>query len=242
MTLHHQSTKLANAPALIFFKGSPQISAAQGTFLFYHGLGANKETNLKELDSIANRGFLAVGIDAVGHGERRWEDFEERLASDNPSMEDSYLAGILETARETPQVIDVLIEEWSVHEKYIGVGGISMGGFITYSALLEEPRLSVAAPILGSPCWHLPWSESPHNHLDRFWPRAILSQNAGLDVNVPPENAHAFHEALTPYYEKALHKQLYVEYPKSGHFMLEEDWNVLWSHFLDWFGIHLAHK
>lgn len=240
MTLHHQTTEIAGVPAIVVHRGEAEISAAHGTVLFHHGLSARKETNVAELESLADRGFLAVGLDAVGHGARRFDDFEQRFASTNPELEENFLGAVLETARETPDLVDALIHDWHGHEDRIGVSGISMGGFVSYAALLEEPRLAVAAPVLGSPRWKLPWDESPHHHLEGFWPRAILSQNAGRDRSVPPESARAFHEALAPYYEEALHLQLYVEYPESEHFMAEGDWKVLWSRVLDWFSIHLA--
>ncbi|MBT9585456.1 hypothetical protein IV102_19090 [bacterium] len=35
------------------------------TVLFYHGLHTQKETHRKELEGLAERGFLALGADAV---------------------------------------------------------------------------------------------------------------------------------------------------------------------------------
>ena len=240
MTLHHHRCEIAGTPAIVVHRGDGSVSAARGTVLFHHGLSACKETNVKELESIADHGFLAVGLDAVGHGARRFDDFERRFSGDNPALEEDFLSVVLATARETPAVVDELVARWGSHEERMGIGGISMGGHVSYAALLEDERLSVAAPVLGSPRWKLSWPESPHRHLDRFWPRAILSQNGGQDRSVPPESARLFHEELAAYYEDALHLQLYVEYPESGHFMREVDWNVLWGRVLDWFDIHLA--
>jgi DHA2 family multidrug resistance protein len=56
-----------------------------------------------------------------------------------------------------------------------------MGGYITYAAVVADPRIRVATPILGSPQWKLPWAESPHGHVHRFFPTALLSQTAGVD-------------------------------------------------------------
>ena len=66
------------------FAGIPLLTLATDStprpvVLFYHGLHSTKETHRKELESLATRGFLAVGVDAVGHGERRIEDLSQFL-------------------------------------------------------------------------------------------------------------------------------------------------------------------
>ncbi len=61
----------ASAPALALFRGSPEDRAKLGTILFYHGFGQSKEDYRAVLSQFAEAGFLAVGIDGVGHGERR---------------------------------------------------------------------------------------------------------------------------------------------------------------------------
>ncbi len=46
-------------------------AAERGCILFFHGLGASKDVQLPDLESLAARGFLVVGVGGVGHGERR---------------------------------------------------------------------------------------------------------------------------------------------------------------------------
>src|SRR5215471_10432805 len=93
---------LASAPALLLFRTSPQDSARQGTVLFYHGFGASKETSASVLSGLAAAGFLAVGIDGIGHGERRSVDFEARFPPFEPHlMGNVHLeAALLEVVRE----------------------------------------------------------------------------------------------------------------------------------------------
>jgi pimeloyl-ACP methyl ester carboxylesterase len=230
--LAEQRTTLAGAPALLVWRGDRARAAARGAVLFYHGLGAAKEANLLELRSLAKHGFLAVGVDNAGHGERRYEDFDVRFGTSDPRP--AFLEAVSTTAAEAPRIVDALETD------RVGIAGISMGGFIAYGALLEDPRIQVATPILGSPRWWFDTPGSPHRAPERFYPRAILSQNAGRDENVPPHDARAFHAALAPHYAAAPELQRYVEYPESGHFMKEADWNTLWDNVLAWFDRHFT--
>ena len=127
--------------------GEAREAAWRGTLLFYHGFVASKESQFKELDSLARAGFLAIGVDNVGHGARRYPDFR-------------------------PQ---------------------------------------------------------------DFFPVALLSQNAARDENVPARHARALHETLAPLYAAHPEREAYLEYPESGHFMLEHEWNDLWHHTVAWY-------
>jgi alpha-beta hydrolase superfamily lysophospholipase len=42
------------------------------TVLWFHGFTAGKATHRPEFATLAEAGFLAVGIDAAGHGEIGW--------------------------------------------------------------------------------------------------------------------------------------------------------------------------
>ena len=66
---------LGPAPTLVVHVGSADAAAARGTVIVHHGLSGQKEVHGRELVSLAAAGFLAVGVDAVGHGERRWSQY-----------------------------------------------------------------------------------------------------------------------------------------------------------------------
>jgi hypothetical protein len=226
--------KLSEAPALIVHRNSIEKAAEKGTILFYHGLKACKETNMKEYLSLADRGFLSVGIDNVGHGERTYSDFEERLKREN-YFEETFLSMVQQTSEEIPSVIDELVKKGLTDPEKIGICGISMGGYITYGSVLFEKRIKAIAPVLGSPKWKSSINSSPKNHPEKFYPVALLAQNAGQDSCVPPQFARDFHEVLIPYYKESPEKIAYIEYPQSNHFMIEEEWNELWENLLNWF-------
>lgn len=58
--------RIAGAPALLCFQGSPETAARRGTVLCYHGFGGTKERLASYLSALAQAGLLAVSVDAVG--------------------------------------------------------------------------------------------------------------------------------------------------------------------------------
>jgi hypothetical protein len=69
--------RVAGVPALLRYRESPEAAAGRGTVLWYHGFGGTKERYGAYPAALAEAGFLAVSLDAVGHGERRYPDFDE---------------------------------------------------------------------------------------------------------------------------------------------------------------------
>jgi len=232
--MKEKKVKLSNAPTLLTFKESAAKAGSKGTILFYHGLKAKKEGNRKEYESLAEKGFLVAGIDNVGHGERAYPDFDS-MAKSWGEFEVFFSQMVRECALEIPRLIDNLIESYGIDSNKIGVCGISMGGYIAYSAILSDSRIKVATPILGSPTSKSNLVENPKNFPEKFYPTALLSQNAGQDTSVNPKFAREFHKKLRPYYEKAPERLKYIEYPDSGHFMVEKDWDELWENVVNWF-------
>jgi len=142
--LTQEVTTIASVPALLFFRDAIQPCAEQGTMLFYHGFGGSKEKVVAHLASLAEAGFLAIGLDAVGHGQRRFPHFaemfnDERWAGEPEATEADYLAIVRQTAGEVPLIIDELYSRGWARPKRLGMGGVSMGGEITYAAIIGDP-------------------------------------------------------------------------------------------------------
>lgn len=215
-----------------------ETNPPRGTIVFYHGLGASIAAQTTELHSLARAGFRVVGVDAVGHGVRRWPDFDARFSPEHvqENLEDVLRASVAEL----PRLLDVLIEQGLADPDRLGLAGISMGGFIAYGAVIAEPRLRVVSSILGSPRWPGLPEVSPHAHPGGFFPTALLSQNAALDENVPAEETRAFHAQLEPHYMTAPDRLRYIEHAGCGHFMPADRWEVLWTQVVEWFLRHLS--
>jgi uncharacterized protein len=212
---------------------------ALGTILVYHGLGACKETQRPECRILADAGFVAVGVDAWGHGARRLPDFESLVSG--PDSHRALLEMVLFSVEEIPAIIDALHARLGAAAGQLGLVGISFGAYIAFDAARRERRLRLAIPILGSPDWTVgargdEWmlGQSPHLSPHAFAPTALLMINAGLDENVPPAAARSFAETLAPCYRDTPDRLRYLEYPSSGHFMREEDWHDAWVSCVGW--------
>ena len=236
-----QHLSLVSVPALALFHGTAEQSARQGTILFYHGFGTSKETYVSILQQLAEAGFLVIGIDAVGHGERRYPDFAKRFPPFEPpflgnlQLEAAFLSLVRATVQEIPALLDALLERGWAYPGRIGIAGHSMGGFVTYAAVVADPRIQVAAAVSGSPRWKLPWPDSPHLHLERFFPTALLSQIAANDTQVPPDDARELHTSLAPYYTQTPERLRLIEYPDATHALSERAWGEV----VRWFTIFI---
>jgi dienelactone hydrolase len=218
---------IAGVPALVRSGSSPATAAERGTVLYYHGFSGNKERCEPYLTALAEAGFLAVSLDAVGHGDRRLADFDvifndERWDADFEATETDFLKLIDDTAAEVPSVLDDLVARGWARPDRAGICGRSLGGNISYAAVLADRRLRAAVSVVGSPEWTLPRAHSPHHHPDRFFPVAILSQNAEHDEYVPAAPVRDFHARLGPWYAREPERIEYVEYPGAGHFLTPE--------------------
>jgi pimeloyl-ACP methyl ester carboxylesterase len=233
-----------HVPALITREeGAPRSAAV----LFLHGLSSSKEIHDRESTSLARAGLTAVALDAPHHGARRSPLLDAIMEATGAPAHAILLRMLREAIGETSRVVDYLLREGYGP---IGIAGISMGAFAALGAAAAEPRLAAVVSILGSPDWWpvkgeiddavRPWlAEAPARHPERFPPRPLLIANAGRDENVPPEPARRFAEALRPYYAPFPDRLRYIEYPESGHFMREPDWNDLWHNTVEWLVRHL---
>jgi dienelactone hydrolase len=236
VTVLFDRRSLATAPALLArVEGLPLPLPA---VLVYHGLGADKEIQRTEIVTLAEAGFLAVGIDVAGHGERRLPGFEERFAGPWEEVEPLFLSLVIETVAEVPTILDALAATGLAVPGRCAAFGISMGAYITYGAVLSEPRLQTAVAIVGSPEWH--HHDSPHRHPERFFPTALLSITGQKDTNVPPGSAHAFHQILEPYYHSAPERLRYLEIRGAPHLMSKEDWETVMREAVGWLDRFLA--
>ncbi|GAA5178962.1 hypothetical protein GCM10023322_07440 [Rugosimonospora acidiphila] len=231
---------VAGAPAVLTSRHATEVAARRGTVLVYHGFGGDK-LGLEHLaGALADAGFLAISVDIVGHGDRRLPDWDEvfsdkRWAEDEHATEARYLALLTATAAEVPVIVDELVALGWAHEGRLGITGRSMGGEVSYAAILKEPRIRAAAPMVGSPQWTLPWPDSPHLHARRFYPVPILSHSAELDESVPAHDIRDFRDRLAPLYAECPERLRYIEYPGVGHLLTPELWQEAYQRVVAWF-------
>lgn len=235
-----QKTHIQSIPIVISYNGKLETAVKKGCILCYHGLTSSKDEWLHDLESIAARGFVVVGVDNVGHGERKDPDFQHKYSQNNPNFWKNFMAAIQATASEMPLLIDELVKRGFAPLHRIAGLGVSMGGLILYSAILLEPRLSTVATLVSSPeWWEFEHPDSPHHHLEKFSRVHLLSITAGQDTTVPNIYTKVFHnrlrEKFADYEERFVHR----DYPASDH-MLNPDWESAWPFAIQWLETHLA--
>ena len=108
-----------------------------------------------------------------------------------------------------------------------------MGAFISYAIPIIDNRVKAIVAILGSPQWN-GFSESPHEKIEKYDKLSLLSLNAGKDIIVSAKHTKEFHLNLQSYYSDYESRFEYIEYPDSGHFMDENDWEKCWKQCLEW--------
>jgi dienelactone hydrolase len=237
--IHDERLSLGPAPVRMVWTGDEAAAAGhRGALLFVHGLGVDIGIQTPELHAIANAGYLAVGLDAVGHGARRWPDFDARFGTTDESKAHTMFGLVRDTAAEVPAIVDALIAEGLASPERVGMGGISMGGYVTYRARVVEPRLSLLLPILASPVWPVLDDDSPHRHADRFFPAALLSQTAADDEVVPAHEGAAFAAELEPFYAERPERLRHVEHAGERHMVSPDGWRRLWDEAMGWLATH----
>ena len=237
MTIRFAERTLAGAPVLLAAPAA--VAPPRAAVLWYHGLGARASDNRAELARIAEAGFTAVGVDAVGHGARRLPDLDARVALPLEGARREMLALADASADEVPAVARAVVDEGLADAGRVALVGVSMGGYLAYRAVLREPALRVVVALLGSPEW--PDADSPHLHPGRFDEVALLSVTAERDASVPPAAARRFHDALA---RRARHlpdeRLRYVELEGAEHLMSAEQWERMMGEAVGWLVRHLA--
>jgi len=213
---------IANLPALVV-----GAQNTRGVALLLHGLGGSKEVQRAEAKLLARRGFVGVVIDAVGHGARRYVDFEERFSSSRG--ERSYFETVAASARELPDVVDALRRRFALP---VGACGISMGGATLFGALAQGLKLEAAVSIVASPRWRVV-EERPDQRLEAFGATPLLMMTAGRDDVVSSDEAQRFYDAVRPRFGPG--RLELRSFPREGHLFTPEAWREATKAMADWF-------
>jgi dienelactone hydrolase len=162
------SEKDERVPALLLKPATQPITAAQRrpVVIALHGTGGTKESQLPVLRALAERGFLAIAIDARHHGERTKagkgsDEYQQAiLRAWREGGRDSAAPGDAQASRraypffydtvwDVMRLIDYLEIRDDVDPKRIGLIGTSKGGIETYLAAAADERIAAAVPCIG---------------------------------------------------------------------------------------------
>jgi uncharacterized protein len=220
---------VAGVPALIAQPAN--VVAPLRTVLWFHGFRADALAHAAELERCAALGFLAVGIDAVGHGARSDPDLAERTTSAGGALP-VMLELVDQTIDELPAFVDELVSMHGAHRRRISAVGISMGAFLVYRSIKAGILWRSSVALLGSPRFNGD-AGSPHLALETFRRVALLSITAEHDENVPPGSVRRLHTELEEFAgSSSAHR--HHELRGSGHLTSAAHWAEAMSETLDW--------
>lgn len=126
------------------------------TIIVLHGTGGSRDSVKDWLTAFADRGFLAVAIDARYHGDRAggqrgkaaYEAAALRAWRAKPGERQEH-PWFYDTCWDLWRVIDYLRTRPDVDPDRIGMIGISMGGIQTWLAAAVDERVKVAIPAIA---------------------------------------------------------------------------------------------
>jgi dienelactone hydrolase len=213
--------------------------------------------------AFARRGYVVVGVDASGFGERngtgpdgpgqRDGRAEETAAKFNLWVGRSFWGMLI---RDDLMALDYLASRPEVDPARIGVTGMSMGATRTWWLMALDERLRTGVAIACMTRYrNLAMHGSIHEHdigyfvpgmlshfdseavISLIAPRPVLFQTGDSDGGSPVDGIHAIEAAVRPAYRLYGQESAFqsIVYPGLGHVYTPE----MWKRTLDWMDEHL---
>jgi len=262
----------ATVPGVIFLPA--KLSAKAPAILFCHWHGGDYDIGTEELfqskhspeppgPALARRGFVVLGIDAYGFGERNGKGPSgpgetngagELTASKFNLWVGRTLWGMI--LRDDLMALDYLASRPEVDTNRLGVTGISMGATRSWWLMALDERLQTGVAVAcltryqnliqhGDLKAHGIYYFVPNflNHFDTeavvalIAPRPVLFQTGDQDSGSPADGIHAIESAVRPAYRLLGREEDFQSliYPGLGHVYAPE----MWSKTLAWMEEHL---
>lgn len=227
---------IAGVPVLLASPHAHQSQhATHPLVLWFHGFRADALAHAAELERCAALGFLAVGVDAVGHGARVHHDLRDRIARSPGGALPVVLDLADATRRELPALTHELVQYHGADAARMSAVGISMGAFLVYRAIALGSPFRAAVALLGSPGWS--GSSSAGLPLDPFRLVRLLSITAEHDASVPPAKVEQLHSALQEQFGSHVTHRHHV-LQGAGHLTSAHEWQDAMTRTLEWLQKH----
>jgi dienelactone hydrolase len=222
--------------------------------LLSHGFTGCKENFSEQLRELSGKGYLAAAMDNRLHGERAGAGFASLLHEGRLDLV-GLRRVMQETASDMRSVIDDFVGEETVDPDRIAVAGVSMGGFVTFAALVDDARIKVATPIIASPYWSdIPGDTAvdldvvgraglaafskesePAARMESIPPRPLLIQIGAEDNHYDGGRVERFCEQLLPLYGDDSERLHLIVHPGVGHELTPG----MWANAVAWLDAHL---
>jgi dipeptidyl aminopeptidase/acylaminoacyl peptidase len=234
-----KNTKVVqDIPIIEYYKTG---SGKRPLLILSHGFSGRKSDFFQSMETIkglANKGFYIVAMDNRGHGERKGPTFSSRVIKDSKINIFEIRKLIKESADDVSTLIDYYETNSLIDMNQIGITGCSMGGFITFRAMMIDSRIKAAAPMIGSPTWEdiprevaqplsieqnkeamdnlkeLSQQYCPNYFPDKFYGRNLLIQNGAQDMHVNIAEVKKFYDVIS---ENSPQTITMITYPGIGH-------------------------
>lgn len=192
-----------------------------------HGLGGAKEDQWIDLERLAAAGYFALAIDAHGHGERRFEDFErrfDRASRGDLTVDQEFEQCVERTARDVGDVLHAALAE-SPHQEGF-VLGFSMGGFVGFRTAELYTSVSTLVCVAGAP----PRATAAARLLNT----RVLTVHGEFDELVPIERVRSFHTQARALGVDDRGPHEAIEIPGAGHVFKPQEWADVWPLIVAW--------
>jgi len=225
--------ELSNIPCLCI---KPNINDdIYPTIFLYHGWSSNKEKHRLLASILSQNGYQVIIPDAIFHGERNPLNFESQKA-----LEENIWNVIIQSVKESTDLIREAIEKESANHSRICVMGHSMGGFSASGIFANNSEVKCLVSINGSSAWEKaeeifrlldgrePASDDdlketrmydPLRKYNQFNNRSMLLLHGDADTSVPIDSQRYFYKEISPYYSDNPDKLKLIEIPKLNHFI-----------------------
>ncbi|MGD0167668.1 MAG: alpha/beta fold hydrolase [Gaiellaceae bacterium] len=238
--MSQEKTVVAEIPVLV---SRPSGAGPAPLVLLSHGFTGCKENWTEQLDELAGKGCLAVAMDNRLHGERAGAGFASLMQSGKLDLLNLRRV-MAKTAADISALIDCFSGDSTVDSGRIAVAGVSMGGFVSFAALVNDPRIKVAVPIIASPYWSdIPGDtpvelgneaqadladyagkNEPANRKQAIPPRALLMQIGAEDTHYDRARVERFYEELRMLYGDSAERVRLIVHPRIAHEFTAEMW------------------
>lgn len=130
----------ANVTSTLYTPGNQPDGKRHASVILVHGLGGNKDQLGMLAVMLAQKGYVALCIDAAGHGDRP----KYITTKDNALAVGPFRSMIAQTVQDLRCAVDVLAVRKDIDTGRIGYVGASLGGIIGSRFLADEPRVACA--------------------------------------------------------------------------------------------------